>query len=73
MTVSDSLLTISDVAELLSECKRQVSRLVAEERLPAPLYLGRLPRWRESEISAWIAADCPDRETFEATRGKAVR
>lgn len=72
MSVSESLLTISDVAELLSVCKRQVSRLVAEERIPAPLYLGRLPRWRESVIAEWLEAECPDRATFEARKAVSI-
>lgn len=68
--MSDSLLTAADLAELLCVSVRQVRRLQVGEKLPAPVYIGRLPRWRESEVSAWLVAGCPDRQQQEG--GKAV-
>ncbi|HEY7308395.1 MAG TPA: helix-turn-helix domain-containing protein [Gemmataceae bacterium] len=69
--MSESLLTAKDLSEVLRVSVRQVRRLVAGESLPAPVYIGRLPRWRETEISAWMQAGCPDRQRWETAR-KAV-
>ena len=37
--------------------------------VPAPFYLGRLPRWSPGELRAWSAAGAPSRERWEAMRG----
>lgn len=38
--------------------------------VPAPKrFTARIVRWRRSEIVAWIEAGCPNRETWERTRG----
>jgi predicted DNA-binding transcriptional regulator AlpA len=34
-------------------------RLLAEEAIPTPVQLGRLKKWRLTEILEWIEADCP--------------
>lgn len=70
--MSDSLLTAAGLSEILSVSKRQVFRLAASEKLPPAVYIGRHPRWRESEINAWMEAGCPARAEFEAMR-KAVK
>ena len=66
--MNDKLLCISEVACLLGVCNRQVRRLVLEDRIPAPIYLGRVPRWPASEINEWMAARCPDAATFAAAK-----
>lgn len=60
------LLSKAEVAELLGVCKRQVDRLVRHGRMPVPILLGRLPKWPESIIAAWMAAGCPAADGFEA-------
>lgn len=47
----DKLLTRQDIADRLQCSTRQVHRL----RLPAPVRLGRLVRWRQEDVDAWIA------------------
>lgn len=68
LIMSESLLTAKDLAEVLCVSVRQVRRLQAAEDLPAPVYIGRLPRWRESEIAGWMQAGCPDRQKWEARK-----
>lgn len=66
--MGEPLLTKTDVASLLKVCKRQVDRLVRGGQLPPPKYLERHPRWRESEIVAWMQADCPAARDGEEVR-----
>jgi excisionase family DNA binding protein len=53
------LLTVNQVAEVLAVSIRQVWRLNATGRLPAPVRLGRSVRWRSAELEDWISAGCP--------------
>jgi hypothetical protein len=48
------LLTASEAASL---CK-----------IPPPIHIGRKPLWRPDDLRAWIAASCPDRETWAVMR-----
>ena len=48
----DPLLTREDLAEYLRVSVRQVEAMRHE--LPAPLRIGRLPRWRASDIAEWV-------------------
>lgn len=68
--MSDSLLTAKDLSEMLGVSVRQVRRMQAAEKLPEAIYIGRLPRWRASEIIAWMDAGCPSRS--ERVRAKNV-
>ena len=47
------LLTKADLAEHLRISERQVDNL--RSQLPDPIYLGSSPRWRRSEIAAWLS------------------
>ncbi len=38
---------------------RHVENLVRSGRMPEPVYLGRIPRWRLAELMDWIEAGCP--------------
>jgi excisionase family DNA binding protein len=38
---------------------RTVRRLVQFGRMPRPLKVGRLARWRRSDVERWIADGCP--------------
>jgi excisionase family DNA binding protein len=53
------LLTVSEVAELLSFSTRHVRRLSEKGRMPSPLHLGASVRWSRVTIETWIAAGCP--------------
>ena len=55
-----SLLNVLDVAHLLSCSARHVRRLSDAGRMPRPVKLGTLARWKRAEIEQWLAAGCPD-------------
>ena len=63
------LLKATEVAATLGVSKNHVWKLHAMGRLgPLPLRLGRSVRWRRQELEEWIAADCPPRDKWLATR-----
>lgn len=64
---ADRLLTVRDVAERLNISTRQVWKLLAAQKLPEPLRLSRSVRWRESDITRFIACGL-DMPAFEVTQ-----
>ncbi|MBK9118008.1 MAG: excisionase family DNA-binding protein [Phycisphaerales bacterium] len=54
-----ALLDVAGVAALLGCSKPHVRRLADARRMPAPLRVGALVRWRAGDIQEWIAAGCP--------------
>ena len=66
-TADKELLTVKDVASMLSVSQRQVWKLHASGKIPAPVRLGRSVRWRaKDDIARWVQLGCPSRERFEA-------
>jgi len=62
----ERLLNRDALAAVLSLSKASIDRMNASGRLPRPLHLSRgAIRWRQSDISAWLAANCPERTVFE--------
>jgi predicted DNA-binding transcriptional regulator AlpA len=55
MNESLTLLRVRDVASKLAVDVRQVWKLVADGRFPAPLKISRSSRWRSADVDAWIA------------------
>ena len=53
-----ALLDVEAVAGLLSCSTRHVYRLADAGRMPRPLKLGALVRWRRNEVLEWIAEGC---------------
>lgn len=53
------LLDVRTVAALLGCSSRHVYRLADGGRMPRPIKLGSLVRWRRAELRAWIDAGCP--------------
>lgn len=53
------LLDVQAVAGMLDCSPRHVYRMSDGGRMPRPLKLGALVRWRTAEIHEWIAAGCP--------------
>ena len=49
------LLSVADVARMLSVSVRHVWRLRDSGNLPAPIYLGRTVRWRKAALEAWLS------------------
>jgi excisionase family DNA binding protein len=62
------LLTVKEVAWLLDCSPRSVYRLADAGRMPSPVRVGRLVRWRWGEIESWIKADCPAVRSVGARR-----
>jgi excisionase family DNA binding protein len=60
--LSPELLDVRAVAVLLGDCSiRHIYRLADGGRMPPPVKLGNLVRWRRAELEAWISAGCPSR------------
>ena len=54
------LLDVKAVAALLGGCSvRHCYRLADAGRMPRPIKLGALVRWRRGELLDWLAAGCP--------------
>ncbi len=54
------MLTVEDVAKLLRISKRTVWRMRSANRIPSPIKIGGVIRWRAKEIELWIQQGCPD-------------
>lgn len=54
----DSLLDAVQVANLLNCSKRHVFRLADSGKMPRPVRLGSLVRWRRVSLIAWISDGC---------------
>lgn len=53
------LMSVHAVAALLGGCSpRHLYRLVNAGRMPPPMKLGGLVRWRRSDVLEWIAGGC---------------
>ncbi len=62
--VSAELLDVKTVAALLGSCStRHVYRLADAGRMPQPIKLGSLVRWRRAELDRWINEGCPPAKT----------
>lgn len=53
-----ALLDVRAVAALLGCSPRHVYRLADGDRMPRPVHVGALVRWRRTDIEAWIAQGC---------------
>ena len=53
------LVDINTVAVMLGVSARMVWRLRDSGRMPKPVIIGRLIRWRKDAIEEWIQAGCP--------------
>lgn len=66
--VAPLLLTIREVARMLSVSERHVRALHSSGGLPRPIRLGRSVRWDREELVAWIQAGAPSRHRWEQGR-----
>ena len=66
------LLSVEEVAALLGCSPSHVWRLHASGKVPKPVKLGRLVRWRRAEIAAWVGANAPPRSQWYWTPEKAI-
>jgi predicted DNA-binding transcriptional regulator AlpA len=66
--LDSNLLDGKAVAKLLGVSQRMVWRLKDGGRMPRPIKLGSLVRWKPDEIHKWIAAGCPKVEQRGVSR-----
>jgi predicted DNA-binding transcriptional regulator AlpA len=59
---------IKGLARMLGRSERALWRDHSAGRLPRPIALGGMTKWRVTEIREWVAAGCPDRAAWEALR-----
>jgi predicted DNA-binding transcriptional regulator AlpA len=62
------LIDIKDLARRLGRSERALWRDLSAGRLPRPVALGGMTKWRVAEIREWVEEGCPDRATWEASR-----
>lgn len=67
---SPVLLDVRAVATLLGCSPRHVYRLADGGRMPAPVHVGALVRWRRADIDQWIANGCPSIRSIAAKGGR---
>jgi excisionase family DNA binding protein len=58
------LLDVRAVAALLDCSTRHVYRLADGGRMPPPVRLGALVRWRRQDLDTWLANGCPTCRTM---------
>jgi predicted DNA-binding transcriptional regulator AlpA len=62
-------LPAADAARMLGISRSQFFKLHSSGKVPLPVYLTpRCPRWLRAELLAWLAAGCPDRQTWTKLR-----
>ena len=54
-----ALLDVVQVGALLGCSPRHVYRMADAGKMPPPVRLGALVRWRRAELMEWLAAGCP--------------
>jgi hypothetical protein len=66
--LSPLLLTATEAAAMLKVALRTWRTWHAAGRTPQPIRIGRKTFWRPNDLRAWVAAGCPDRETWAIMR-----
>ena len=61
--VPAELLDVKQTARMLNASPRHVYRLADADRMPRPVRLGALVRWRADELRQWIVDGCPRART----------
>ena len=64
------LLSARQVAASLGVCERELRKLKSAGELPAPIHVGRLPRWRRSAIEGFVAARADKAEHIRLSHAK---
>lgn len=58
-SLRSELITAVQFAQLLNVSERTLYRLKSTGKLPNPIALGGLVRWRVAEVHRWIDQGCP--------------
>ena len=61
------LTDVASVAKLCGCSARTIRRLADAGRMPKPIKLSGLVRWRRAEVLDWISAGCPAVQPKKAT------
>jgi len=61
------MMTARELATLLRVSARQIWRMLSAGRLPQPVRLGGVVRWRVAEVEKWIGEGCPPPQARENT------
>jgi excisionase family DNA binding protein len=65
-------LSAAEAAKMLNISESHFHDMRREGLLgPEPVRLGRSVRWRRAELDAWLNAGCPNRQTWQVSRGDA--
>jgi excisionase family DNA binding protein len=54
-----SLMAVDDVAAMLNCSTRTVWRFSDAGKMPRPLRIGGIRRWRKKDVESWLDAGCP--------------
>jgi predicted DNA-binding transcriptional regulator AlpA len=57
--VEPVMITARQLAVLMQVSTRQVWRMLSAGKVPQPIRVGGIVRWRMAEIENWIALGCP--------------
>ena len=68
VAVEPETLNRKQAARLLNVSLATLDRMHVGGRMPAALRLGACVRWTRTELVAWLAAGCPDRNSWERRR-----
>lgn len=63
-----AMLDVRGVAAMLNCATRTVHRLRDSGKMPPPVRIGSLIRWRRSDLEVWIADGCPSYRTAKGGR-----
>jgi excisionase family DNA binding protein len=63
--VDAAMLTVHDVARMLNCSARTIYRLTDSGKMPRPVKLNALVRWRREVVENWINQGCPRAKDME--------
>jgi predicted DNA-binding transcriptional regulator AlpA len=63
--VPSLIFTAAEASALFHKSARTWRTWDSSGKIPRPIRIGRSTYWRPEELQAWVAAGCPDRETWE--------
>lgn len=67
-TIVPLLLSAKAAAALCGVSLRTWRSWDAAGKIPRAIRIGRSTRWREDQLRAWVAADCPGRDEWESRK-----
>ena len=62
------LISVKELAKMLSLSRRQIHRLIACHKIFAPIRIGGSLRFSAKECADWLATGAPDSKTWQAMK-----